>query len=313
MSKGKNNGTIRQLNLLLREVEIVEQNCGTSKPKKDGNQLDDFQQNKAELNILMKTIKDNIQTRKNLEERTGESKEAIEMKYQIENDFKRAQELHSKMSQAYEGDIKKFEKQKAGALAQPDLDERKELLGLFKQFVISYDCFVWFFVQILDLEYTESEFKPKKTRGGGFQIAQNARQKRQKQREDGTMSQDAIPLTQQQQAFIQESVERDQLLDQKLDVILQGVKQLGMIAYDINEELVKQEVMLDEIENKMDKLQDKLETRNEQMKKLLEAVSFFSTMFFKKKSHETNETMNFMFDLFCFLFAWTQLLKHPWI
>jgi len=129
------------------------------------------------------------------------------------------------------------------------------LLDLFKQ----------------DLNYTENEFKPKKTRGGGFQIAQNARARRQKQREEGTMSEEVVALTAQQQAFIQESVERDQLLDQKLDVILQGVKQLGMIAYDINEELVKQDVMLDEIEQKMDKLQDKLETRNEQMKKLLEA------------------------------------------
>jgi len=140
-------------------------------------------------------------------------------------------------------------------LTQPELDERKELLGLFKQ----------------DMEYTETVFKPKKSRGGGFQIAQNARARRQKQRDEGTLSQDVVPLSEQQQAFIQESIERDQLLDQKLDVILQGVKQLGQIAYDVNEELVKQEVMLDEIEQKMDKLQDKLESRNAQMKKILEA------------------------------------------
>jgi len=239
----------------LKEVEIVEENCGTSKPKKDGAKLDDFQHSKAELNILMKSIKDDVQTRKGLEERTGESKEAIEMKYQIESEFKKASDLHDRMKQAYENDFKKFEKQKTGALTQPELDERKEVLSLFKQ----------------DLDYTEGEFKPKKTKGGGFQIAQNARQRRQKGREEGTISGDPIPLTEKQQAFIQESVERDQLLDEKLDVILQGVKQLGMIAYDINEELVKQDVMLDEIENKMDKLQDKLETRNEQMKKLLDA------------------------------------------
>jgi len=217
--------------------------------------LDDFQQSKAELNSLMKSLKDNVQTRRGLEERMGESQEAIKMKYDIETDLTRAKELHTKMTDAYESDTKKFEKQKAGALTEPELAERKELLELFKQ----------------DLVYTENEFKPKKSRGGGFQIAQSARQRRQKQREDGTLSDDVIPLSAQQQAFIQESVERDQLLDEKLDVILQGVKQLGMIAYDINEELVKQDVMLDEIDTKMDKLQDKLESRNAQMKKLLEA------------------------------------------
>jgi len=246
---------IGELNILLLDVVVVQQNCEMTKLKKDACQLDDFQQSKAELNNLLKTIKDDVKTRKGLEERTGESKEGIEMKYQIESEFKKAQDLHDKMNQAYENDVKKFEKQKSGALTQPDLDERKEILSLFKQ----------------DLEFTECEFKPKKSKGGGFQIAQNAQTRWQKQREEGMLSPEPIPLTENQQAFIQESIERDQLLGQKLDVMLHDVHQLGEVAKDINEELGLQDVMLDEIENKMDKVEDKLETRNEQMKKLLKA------------------------------------------
>ena len=78
------------------------------------------------------------------------------------------------------------------------------------------------------------------------------------------------PLTQAQQQFIQESIERDAVLDEKLDVIKQGVIQLGQIATDINEELDRQDKMLDEVDQKMDKVQEKLEARNKQMKKILE-------------------------------------------
>ena len=83
----------------------------------------------------------------------------------------------------------------------------------------------------------------------GFQIAQQAREKR------GDASAKAQPLTQAQQ----QSIERDAVLDEKLDVIKQVVIQLGQIATDINEELHRQDKMLDEVE-----------VRNKQMKKILE-------------------------------------------
>merc|ERR1712154_30208 len=122
-----------------------------------------------------------------------------------------------------------------------------------------------------DLEYTENEFEPKnKPSGGGFQLAQ-ARERRRKKREQGLVSEEPQPLTQKQQQFIQESIQRDKVLDDKLDLIKQGVMQLNAIGQDINEELDKQAVMLDEVEQKMDKVNDKLESRNVQIKKLLDA------------------------------------------
>ena len=86
------------------------------------------------------------------------------------------------------------------------------------------------------------------------------------------MSSEPQPLTAKQQAFIQESIERDAILDEKLDLIKQGVQQLNAIGTDINEELDKQAVMLDEVEQKMDKVTEKLENRNEQIKKLLDST-----------------------------------------
>jgi len=50
------------------------------------------------------------------------------------------------------------------------------------------------------------------------------------------------------------------------------VKQLGQIAGDINQELDKQSYMLDEVDQKMGMLTKKIESRNQQMQKILDAT-----------------------------------------
>ncbi|ETO10254.1 hypothetical protein RFI_27119, partial [Reticulomyxa filosa] len=110
----KQNGPLRQMKVLLREVEEVEQDCviGITK-KSERAPLDNFQQNKADLHHLLRSIKTvifDVETQKGLELRMGMTKESIEIKYKIENDFKTAHELYSNMSEAYESDVKTFEK-----------------------------------------------------------------------------------------------------------------------------------------------------------------------------------------------------------
>merc|ERR1712130_86491 len=161
-----------------------------------------------------------------------------------------------KMEDAYNENMRDFENGQS-ELTSEQIQQRKELLELMKQ----------------DLEYTANQFAPNKNMsggGGGFQLAQQAREKRRNKRDKGLMSSEPQPITAKQQAFIQESIERDQVLDEKLDIIKQGVMQLNAIGSDINQELDKQAVMLEEVEQKMDAVTDKLENRNEQIKKLLE-------------------------------------------
>ncbi|ETO07255.1 hypothetical protein RFI_30137, partial [Reticulomyxa filosa] len=152
------------------------------------------------------------------------------------------------------------------ALKQPDLDERKQLLELFKQ----------------DLEYTESEFKPKKRHERRhIQHIQEQRYNNKKIiyiyiHKEGRV----VPLTETQQAFIQESLLRDQELDKKLDQIGSGLKVIQEMAREINDELGKQEFMITEIGGKMETLQSKIQTRNEQIKKLLKSVLFCLLLFF---------------------------------
>mmetsp|Transcript_32265 Transcript_32265/g.52212 ORF Transcript_32265/g.52212 Transcript_32265/m.52212 type:complete len:287 (-) Transcript_32265:233-1093(-) len=248
---------LRHLTALIKEVEIIEDHCAGNKGRSDKKKdVDEFTRNKLELNEVLTGIKDDVKTRKGIEERLGTNSESIKLKNKIKADLETAKHLQQNMEAAYKEDERDVDNGHSDL--NPDaIKSRQELVQLMKQ----------------DLEFTSNEFEPKaEERGGGqFKVAQQARERRRKKREDGLMSSEPQPLTAKQQSFIQESIQRDQVLDEKLDVILTGVKQLNQIGQDINEELDKQAVMLEEVEQKMDRVQEKLETRNEQIKKLLDA------------------------------------------
>lgn len=247
---------LRTINALMKEIEIIEVACNGKKGRSNANgALDEFQIAKLDLNEKISHLKQDVKTRAGIEERLGTNSESIKLKTKIKSDLADAQVLQRKMEDAYNENMRDFENG-TSELTSEQLNQRKELLELMKQ----------------DLEYTSNEFSPKKESvgGGGFQLAQQAREKRRKRKEQGLGSAEPQPLTAKQQAFIQESIERDQVLDEKLEIIKQGVMQLNAIGSDINQELDKQAVMLEEVEQKMDAVTDKLENRNEQIKKLLE-------------------------------------------
>merc|ERR1740123_1999778 len=144
-----------------------------------------------------------------------------------------------------------------------------------------------------DLAFGQNEFKPKAEEVGAhglessaFNLAHRGREKRRLQRaasssqsitspsarERALVASAPQPLTSKQAAFIQESIERDLALDAKLCAIKKGVMTLGAIAGDINNELDVQSVMLDEVDSKMVNVSDRLETRNHEIKALLEST-----------------------------------------
>jgi len=255
---GGDKAQLRQINALMKEIEIIEIECNGKKGRSNENgALDTFQIAKLDLNEKIGHLKQDIKTRKGIEERLGTNADSIKLKNKIKTDLADSTALQAKMEDAYTENMRDFQNGQS-ELTSDQLSQRKELLELMKQ----------------DLEYTQNEFSPNANKGsvggGGFQLAQQAREKRKKKRDQGLMAAEPQPLTAKQQAFIQESIERDQVLDEKLDIIKQGVMQLNAIGSDINQELDKQAVMLEEVEQKMDAVTDKLENRNEQIKKLLE-------------------------------------------
>eukprot|EP01004_Peranema_trichophorum_P006702 NODE_5515_length_1004_cov_106.558456_g4942_i0.p1 GENE.NODE_5515_length_1004_cov_106.558456_g4942_i0~~NODE_5515_length_1004_cov_106.558456_g4942_i0.p1 ORF type:complete len:290 (+),score=57.11 NODE_5515_length_1004_cov_106.558456_g4942_i0:57-872(+) len=74
------------------------------------------------------------------------------------------------------------------------------------------------------------------------------------------------------QVFFTLVKERDKMMDQSLDRLSQGLQRLHQSGTAIQDELKIQDKILDEIDHKVDKVQQELDTLNHRMKKVTEAV-----------------------------------------
>jgi len=67
-------------------------------------------------------------------------------------------------------------------------------------------------------------------------------------------------------------IEKDQAIDSKLDLVSQGVETLRQMATEMNKEVLVQEVMIETIDNRADKVNNMLDSLNDRMKKTLQGV-----------------------------------------
>eukprot|EP01084_Bolivina_argentea_P270210 459407_1 len=248
---------LREVNQLLKDVEIIEYNCLGSVGRNDEeSKLDDFQRTKQDLNTTLTTLKQDIKTKTGIEERIGADAESIKLKMKITKNFEKAKQLQTRLEAAYDQNQRDLDNDEDETITKNEIKTRQELVSLMAQ----------------DLEYTQNEFEPQ-TDGVpdtiSFRLSHRVKERRKQQREQGLISSKPQPLTAKQQAFIQESIQRDHALDGKLTEIKQRVIVLGQMAHDINHELEVQGDMLDEVEVKMDDIVERLEKRNEQIETLL--------------------------------------------
>merc|ERR1719410_1149101 len=152
---------------MIKEIEIIEMECTGKKGRsKDHIGLDTFQIAKIELNNQISLLKQDIRTKKGMEERLGTNAESIKLKTKIKATLADAEATQKKMEAAYAENMRDYDNGQS-ELNSDQINQRKELLELMKQ----------------DLEYTQNEFSPNSkgsVGGGGFQLAQQAREKRKK-------------------------------------------------------------------------------------------------------------------------------------
>ena len=253
---------LRIIDSWIQDIETIEVACKGTKGRSDADsKLDDFQRYKLDLNDKLSVLKQDISTKKGIEDRVGTNAESIKLKSKIKRNLDDARRIQIKLDLAYKEAQRDFDNGDSDMTVE-EIRSRQELAELMAQ----------------DLEFVQNEFDPKETAqvddSGGFKLAYRGRERRREKRatakDRGLVASEPQPLTAKQQAFIQESIERDRELDEKLSQIQAGVKMLGAIAGDINHELDVQKTMLEEVDNKMVNVTDKLETRNEEIKLLLE-------------------------------------------
>jgi len=277
-SRRANRANLRALTSLLAEIDVIEEACAGVKGRSDeDSELDDFQRYKLELNRKLSTLKQDLLTKRGIENRVGTNAESIKLKSKIAKALDAAKRTQIQMEAAYRDTERDLDRGLC-ELSVEEVRSRQELVQLMAQ----------------DLLFVQNEFRPSECAeevgahgiaSMAFNLAHRGQEKRRMQRAASNSASSMTsprdralvasapqPLTAKQQAFIKESIERDLALDAKLSAIKKGVMTLGAIANDINNELDVQQVMLDEVDSKMVNVTDKLETRNHEMKQLLEAT-----------------------------------------
>jgi len=254
---------LRIIDSWIHEIETIEVACKGTKGRSDADsKLDDFQRYKLDLNDKLFVLKQDISTKKGIEDRVGTNAESIKLKSKIKKNLDDARRIQIKLDMSYKDALRDFDNGDSDMTVE-EIRSRQELAELMAQ----------------DLEFVQNEFEPKERKKegheeGAFKLAYRGRERRREKRatakDRGLVASEPQPLTAKQQAFIQESIERDRELDEKLSQIHAGVKMLGAIAGDINHELDVQKTMLEEVDNKMVNVTDKLETRNAEIKAMLE-------------------------------------------
>jgi len=111
MPKETATSSLRELNHLMRDLDIIIEDCGGDTAQNiEKAKLDEFQYAKLDLGDLLTTIKSDIKTLQNLEERLGEkNQESIRLKYKIEGAFENAKKNLAKMEDLIKKDRSRIE------------------------------------------------------------------------------------------------------------------------------------------------------------------------------------------------------------
>ena len=149
---------LRHISSLIKEIEIIEDACGGNRGRSAKKAGDEFTVCKLELNETLTILKQDIKTKKGIEERVGTNTESIKLKNKIKAGIEEAKKLQRQMESAYRENERDYDNGQT-ELKSDEIKSRQELVQLMKQ----------------DMEYTENEFEPK-TSGGpssggrGFQL-----------------------------------------------------------------------------------------------------------------------------------------------
>jgi len=111
MPKETATSSLRELNQLIRDLDVIIEECGgETAQNREKAKLDDFQCTKIDLGDLLTTIKADIKTLQGLEERLGDkTQETIRLKYKIEGAFENAKKTLAKMEDLIKKDRARME------------------------------------------------------------------------------------------------------------------------------------------------------------------------------------------------------------
>lgn len=258
----------------LNKLKFIYDECGAELKKKK-----EQEKNKAEddeFTILKKKIHEDIRNvRKSLKEReklfvdNGNSSETAEASYRIRCTIKSIRESANKLKDIADKQEKKMNKKKnVSSDERTFMEKRKEIVSLVFQHIEEVERLEKKrFTDKASMERKQLLTKKESTgpAAGGMALLPSSIQETEKDPymdsnlDDFNIDEDLM--------LIQRNNEE---IDQELDEISEGLKVVKQIAIGINDELDKQEVIIDRIEENVDRGAEHLQTLNTKLDNIIE-------------------------------------------
>lgn len=246
---------------LISRLENLDAELAPPSDKKDDADanLDEFGRLKKKCARTVKDARKMIEERDELLEKQsgGGTKQTVEMSARIRHQLRALREDAQRMSDLQRKQQEKAEKKKKGGPSQEEVEHRAEIVDL-----------TWKHIE-------ECEQLEKRRLGGPSASSRTAllsgagANRNQKAATTTTLKDIDDPEL---EAGLQQLQKKDQEIDAELDVLSKGVGRLKGIAVDIQSEVKMQNVMVDELTDKVDGATGHLKDLNKKLKDTLEQV-----------------------------------------
>jgi len=254
---------------MIRDLEEIERECLPDSMRKtegaDGGQnptnMDAFAATKRDLQNFLKELEDGINERDKVLEEFGRCQKAIELRTANDKLLETCKKKYNELQGIYEKEASK----KKPKYTPEDLESMGNLVKLFGE-------------EIEDLENGHNK-RGKEKKQTFARDLQGQRMAEKAERADEAKRQgrdpepeQAQPMSAQTPAFMERKAESDVQFAKAETEMLEGVIRLHGIADGIGNELQAQELIIEDIDKQMDKVNDKFKVSNKQLKALVRAT-----------------------------------------
>jgi len=247
--------------------------------QKELKNMDKFQSKKHELNKHLKNLRDSInrltEVRKNAK---GTQRDGNQIKLTHENNtnLTKAGQLFGELRRALDEDYKKNSK-KLGEKTLHDRKKQVELLGdELKSLIAMNSTHLSADDVIIHEDNGRQRSRTQRKREERKQRQTNRKARRAGRGKPGInidddAFEDASPMSQQEQQFMDQVAANKEEQNEMLDEIGKAMDELHELSLDMNKQLTLQNDLIGEVDNKMDDVMGKMVSANQQLKQMLDA------------------------------------------
>eukprot|EP00736_Rhodelphis_marinus_P004849 Rmarinus@m.8951 len=261
------------MNDLMSRLDRIERECGEPQNKKNKSEkeeiVDEFIRTKKEIARQVNDIRKTIKERDELLGKSAGTKQTIEMSARIRSQVRAVKDEANKLKQIHQQDMKN--KKKRNAMPPETIEHRNEVVELCFKHIAECE-------QLEKRRYTDkssagpSADSRSQLLSGGSSGAAGVAGGRFTSIRPATET----DLTNINDIDVAEGLkqiqEKNEKMDEELEVISEGVQRLGNLARDMNQEINLQSQMVEEITADVDRTAAHLQNINKKMKETLTKV-----------------------------------------